>query len=152
MAQSFDTDNINSLLTNHVSGDAFNVAPDRSKMSQGVPTIVELVSLVSEALSELLEQGTLPATIVTQGLQIGPQSLQKPMSYKDATVIFDATTDPKFWTWIETFHNFLDLIYPEPGYGAPNQFATAWKALISQKPTSLTGKIVVGTQNVKISI
>jgi hypothetical protein len=152
MAQSFDTNNIDSLLTNHVSSDAFNVSPARDKMSQGVPTVVELVSLVSEALSELLEQGTLPATIVTQGLQIGPQGLQKPISYEDATVTFDATTDPKFWAWMEAFHNFIDVVYLEPGNGSPNVFATAWKALIAQKPTSLTGKIVVGSQNVKISI
>lgn len=152
MAQSFDADNINSKLTNHVSSSGFNTSPDRDKISQSVPTIVELVSVVAEAMSDLLERGALPATIVTQGLQVGPISLQKPMSYKDATVVFDATTDPIFWAWQEAFHSFLDAVYPEPGYGSPNVFATALKALIAQWPTSLTGKITVGTQNLKISI
>jgi len=152
MGQSFGNNNINSTLTDKVYADAFNVSPERDKMSKNVPTLVELVSVISEALSDLIGAGNLTATIGTTGINIGPIGLQKPMSYKDATVTFDATTDPTFWSWMESFHALLQGVYPEPGDGSPNVFATALKALISQKPTSLTGKITTGSQNVKVTI
>jgi hypothetical protein len=152
MAQSFSKDNIDSTLTNKVSADAFNTSPERDKMSKRVPTLVELVSVIAEALSELIGAGNLTATIGTTGIKIGPRGQQKPISYKDAIVTFDATTDPKFWSWLEAFHAFLQSIYPESGSGSPNVFATTLKSLIAQKPTSLTGKISTGSQDVKISI
>ncbi len=153
MAQAYDKSNIDSILTQHSSSNKFNTSPDRSKLSKNVPTLVELVSVVAETFSELLSQEQIrTATINTQGIKIGPSGQQKPSAYKDGTVTFDATTDPKFFAWVEAFHAFLDGVYPEPGSGSPNVFATAWKGLVGQKPTSLTGKIVSGSQNVKITI
>jgi hypothetical protein len=58
MGQSFSTDNIDNALSEHSSSDAFNLSPARDKMSKGVPTIVELLDVIAEALSELFEQGT----------------------------------------------------------------------------------------------
>jgi hypothetical protein len=121
-------------------------------MSQGVPTIVEILDSLAGAISDMLHDQSTTATMVAQNFKIGPQSLQKPAAYKDGTVYSDASTDPTFWAWMEAFHSYLQAIYLEPGNGSPDVFATALKALIAQKPSSLTAKIISGSSSINISI
>lgn len=149
----FSKEAILAVFAKKATAIGFNMNPDKSKMAQGVMTTADLMDIVSTSISELLSQEELrTATIRTTGIKIGPTGIQKPITNKDAQVKFDITTDPNFFAWLETFHGLLQAVYPEPGYGSPNVFATALKSLIAQKPTSLTGKIVEGTDKVKITI
>jgi hypothetical protein len=52
---------------------------------------------------------------------------------------------------METFHSVLQGVYPEPGNGSPNVFATALKSLLAQKPTSITAKITQGSGKIKVT-
>ncbi len=121
-------------------------------MSKNVPTILEILDAVAGAMSDILHDQDSTATLTAQNFKIGPSGLQKPAAYKDGTVKSDATTDPNFWAWMEAFHGFLDGVYPEPGNGSPDVFATALKSLVGQKPTSITAKIIDGSGSINISI
>lgn len=152
MSDQFDKQTILAKLNEKASAKGFNLSPARDKMAQSVPTIVEILDSIAGAVSDILHDQDTQATMVAQNFKIGPQGLQKPAAYKDGTVYSDASTDPTFWAWMESFHAFLEGIYPEPGNGSPDVFATALKALISQKPSSLTAKIISGSSSINISI
>jgi len=149
---SFDKSTILAKLREKASAKGFNLNPDRGQMSKGVPTIVELLDSAAEAISDILHEQSTTGTMVANNFRIGPAGLQKPVAYKDGIVRSDATTDPKFWSWMEAFHAFLVSVYPEPGNGSPDVFNNTLKGLISQKPTSLTAKIITGSGSVRISI
>jgi hypothetical protein len=130
----------------------FNLTPDTSEMSKGVPLLVDLLEIIAETIEEIIvTDQSLPGTIKASSLKIGPTGLQQPVAYKEATIKSDIVTDPKFWAWMEAFHAVLQGAYPEPGYGSPNVFATALKLLLSQKPSSITGKITKGSGSVKVT-
>jgi hypothetical protein len=152
MADQFAKQTILNKLKTKAQAKGFNLKPDTSKMSKNVPLLEDLLDLIAEALAEVLYQDqNLPGTIKANSLKIGPGGLQMPMAYKTGTIKCDATTDPKFFAWIETFHSILQGAYPEPGNGSPDIFATVMKALLPLKPTSLTGKITNGSGSVKVT-
>lgn len=119
------------------------------------PTMLDLMEAIAEALSDILGAGNLPADLVAASFKIGPSGLQQPVATKAppgaTNVKADITTDPKFFTWVETLHSLLQASYPEPGNGAPNVFATALKTLISLKPTEIKAKITDGSSKVKVT-
>jgi len=130
----------------------FELNPDKDKMAKNCPTILDLLDAIAEALDEIIVQDQdKPGTIRTKNLKLGPSGLQQPAAFKEAKVKSDYTTDPKFWTWMESFHAILRGVYPEPGNGSPDVFASAMKSLLAQKPSSITGKIIEGSSKVKIT-
>jgi hypothetical protein len=130
----------------------FNLNPDKSEMSKNVPVMLDLLDAIAEGLDEIFfKDQDKSGTIKAKTLKIGPAGLQQPAAYKEAKVKSDFVTDPKFWTWMGSFHSVLQGIYPEPGNGAPDVFATAMKVLLSQKPSSITGKIIEGSKKIKIT-
>lgn len=130
----------------------FELNPDKSKLPKNFPTTLDLLEIVAETLAEVLYQDqNLSGTLKAKDFKIGPSGLQQPVAYKTATVKADATTDPKFFTWMETFHSVLQGVYPEPGNGSPNVFATALKSLLASKPTSITAKITQGSGKIKVT-
>lgn len=120
------------------------------------PTISDMISVIADSLSTILTQGTQSAKLVAKDFAIGPPGLQQPVATQaipgQNNVVFDMTTDPAFFTWIETMHSLLQASYPEPGYGAPDVFATALKSLLSLKPSSLNGKITSGSSTIKVTV
>jgi hypothetical protein len=149
----YDKNYILDKLKTKAQSKGFDINPDKSKMSKNVSTLLDMLDLFAETISEVLSQEEInPGTIKTSSLKIGPTGIQVPAAAKDMTVKFDITTDPTFFSWIEMFHGLLQAVYPLPGYGAPNTFAIALQSLLSMKPTSLTGKVVEGSGSVKISI
>jgi hypothetical protein len=153
MADRFSKNNILAILREKVQAKGFNLNPDKSKMSKVAVTIADLLDVLASSLSEILSQEEIRnATIKASSLKLGPSGLQNAIATKDMAVKFDITTDPQFFTWIETLHGILQAVYPEAGYGAPNTFAMALKTLIGAKPSSLTGKINEGSGSVKVTI
>lgn len=130
----------------------FNMSVDKSELPPNTPVIQDLLEAIAEALDEIfVKDETLAGTIKAKSLKLGPTGLQQDVAYKGATVKSDASTDPKFWTWMETFHSLLKISYPEPGSGTPNVFAIALKALLAFKPKSLSAKITDGSSSVKVT-
>lgn len=125
-------------------------------IARDTPTLIDFMEAMAEALSEILEDGDKDANLVASSFKIGPAGMQQPAAHKaspgQTNVVADITTDPQFFTWIETFHSLLQGVYPEPGNGSPNVFATALKALVSLKPTEIKAKITEGSDKVKISV
>jgi hypothetical protein len=153
MADQFSKETIFNKFKDKARAKGFELNPDRSKMSKNIPIMIDLLEAIAEALSDILyKDENLPGTIKAQSLKIGPSGLQKATAYKDGSVKADMTTDPTFFTWIETFHSLLQAVYPEPGNGAPDVFAMALKSLTGLKPSSITAKITNGSGSVKVSI
>ena len=152
MADQFAKKTFFDKFKNKARTKGFNLNIDKSKVPQNFPSTLDLLEIVAETLEEVLHKDqSLSGTIKAKDLKIGPSGMQQPVAYKTAKVKADATTDPKFFTWMETFHSLIQVPYPEPGFGAPNVFATALRALSAQKPTSITAKIIDGSKKVKIT-
>jgi hypothetical protein len=152
MADQFQKDTFFNKFKEKASAKGFELFPNRSDMANGVPLMVDLLEAMSEALDDIFyNDQNLPGSIKASSLKLGPDGLQQPAAYKEATVKSDATTDPQFWAWMETFHGLLQAVYPEPGFGAPDTFALALKALLAQKPSSITAKITQGSGTVKVT-
>jgi len=152
MADQFAKQTVLNKLKAKVQAKGFNLNPDKGDMAKGVTTILDLLDIIAETVADVFYTDQQKAgTIKASNLKIGPAGLQQPHAYKEAKVKFDATTDPKFFAWMETFHAILQGIYPEPGWGAPNVFGSAMKTLLSSKPSSLTGKIIEGSSKVKVT-
>jgi hypothetical protein len=136
----------------------FNLAPPKGEgkgISNTTPTMNDLLEAIAEGVSDILTKGTNSASLVARDFKIGPPGLQQPVATKaipgQNNVKADMTTDPTFFTWIETFHSLLQASYPEPGNGSPNVFATALKSLLSLKPTSINAKITSGSGSIKVT-
>lgn len=152
MADQFSKATILNKLKEKVSAKGFNLEPAKDDMAKGVPVLLDFLDLLAETISDVFYSDQDKAgTIKANKVKLGPAGLQMPSSYKEASIKYDITTDPKFFAWMETFHSILQGVYPEPGQGAPNVFNTALKVLLSQKPTSLTGKITEGSGTVKVT-
>lgn len=127
-----------------------------NRIANTTPTTVDLLEGISEAISDILTAGTNSAEIVAKDFKIGPPGLQQPVATvvnpPETNVIADMTTDPAFFTWMETFHSLLQTPYPEPGNGSPNVFAIALKALIPLKPTEIKARINSGSSKVKVTV
>lgn len=158
MAKQYDKDTIFNLLKLRVASKGFNLKPNKGDggLANTTPTTIDLLEGISEGLSDVLTKGTNSADIVAKDFKIGPIGLQQPVATKafgaETNVVADATTDPQFFAWIETFHSLLSAAYPEPGLGAPNVFATVLKTLVSMKPTKINAKITTGSSKVKVTI
>jgi hypothetical protein len=152
MADQFDKATILNKLKAKVQAKGFDLNPDKSKMSNNVPTILDMLDIIAESVADLVfvDQNK-DGTITAKEVKIGPDGLQQPHAYKNAKIKFDATTDPKFFAWMEALHAVIRGVYPEPGSGAPDTFARALKVLLSKKPKSLTGKIIEGSKKVKVT-
>lgn len=152
MADKFSKQEILNILKEKVSAKGFAINVDKNELSAGASTILDMLEVIAESLSEIFyADETLTGTIRAKSLKFGPMGLQLPMSYKGAEVEYSAVTDPKFFIWLEALHTLLKAAYPEPGYGAPDVFATAMKSLLALKPKSITGKIKDGSNSVKIT-
>jgi len=152
MPDQFDKSTILNKLKAKVQAKGFDLNPDKSKMAKGVPTILDMLDIIAESMADLIySEQNKNGTFAASEMKIGPTGLQQPQAYKEATIKCDFTTDPKFFTWMETLHSLLRGVYPESGYGAPNTFAMALKTLLAQKPSSLTGKITKGSSKVKVT-
>jgi len=152
MPDQFDKDTFLNKFKQKATSKGFDLNVNKDDLAKGTPTILDLLEAIAEALDEIIvkdQQKT--GTIKAKSLKIGPAGLQQPAAYKEAKVKSDFVTDPKFWTWIESFHGILQGVYPEPGNGSPDVFATAMKLLLSQKPSSITGKIIEGSKSVKVT-
>lgn len=129
---------------------------DKKGIAKTTPTLMDLMEAIAEALSEILSNGDKPAKLVANSFKIGPSGQQLPVATKAPpgvnNVKADMTTDPSFFTWIETFHSLLQGTYPEPGQGSPSTFAIAMKSLISLKPKEIKAKIIEGSSKVSITI
>jgi hypothetical protein len=157
MAGQYSKEVILAKLREKVVAKGFSLQPQGdTQLPAGTPTIDDALQVIAESLAEILEKGTLPAKLQSSSFKIGPQGIQQPVATKAMpgmnNVKFDMTTDPTFFTWAETFHGLLQAVYPEPGNGSPNVFATALKALLALKPTSLNGKIISGSATTKVTI
>lgn len=158
MAGQYSKATIFAILQQKVAAKGF-ILPVQKGEGKGIanttPTLVDMLEALAEALEAQLSKGSLPADLVANSFKIGPTGLQQDVATKatpgQTNVVFDITTDPKFFTWIETLHGILQGSYPEAGYGAPSTFALALKTLLSSKPTSLTGKITEGSSKVKVT-
>lgn len=152
MADQFSKKTILDKLRQKCTSKGFQLTPGPGDLPKNFPSLADTLELLAEAIAEVLNiDQNLSATLKAKDLKIGPSGLQQPAAYKTAEVKFDATTDPKFFTWIETFHSVLQGVYPEPGWGSPDVFATALKSLLASKPTSLTGKISKGSGKIKVT-
>lgn len=151
MADQFDKETILAKFREKAQAKGFELHRDKSKMSNGYPAIEDLLDAVAEALADIFHNEDEPGVLKAQNFKIGPSGIQKPAAYKDGAVKADIVSDPAFFTWIETFHGLLQGVYPEPGNGAPDVFAMALKSLLAQKPTSITAKIIDGTDKVKVT-
>lgn len=153
MADQFDANTIKEKLREKVAAIGFELNPDRSEMSRDVVTIDDMLDILGEALGDILyNDEDLTATIRASNIKLGPAGEQRNAGYKDALVKFDATTDPQFFTWVEALHTIIQGSYTEPGNGSPDVFAIAMKALLSNKPSSITGKIIQFSSTVKVTI
>jgi hypothetical protein len=159
MAKQYDKDTIFNAMKLRVASKGFKLLikkGDGEGIHNTTPTTIDLLEGISEALSDILTKGTNSAEIVAKDFKIGPPGIQQDVATvafgADTNVKADMTTDPKFFTWIETFHSLLGTVYPEPGNGSPNVFATALKTLVSLKPTALNAKITKGSSKVKVTI
>jgi len=152
MPDQFGKDTFLTKFKQKATAKGFDLNPDKSEMSKNVPVLLDLLEAIAEALDEIIfKDQDKPGTIKAKTLKIGPAGLRQPAAYKEAKVKSDFVTDPKFWTWMESFHGVLQGVYPEPGNGSPDVFATALKVLLSQKPSSITGKIIEGSKKVKVT-
>lgn len=152
MGDQFDKSTILNKLKAKVSAKGFDLNVDKGDLAKGTATILDLLDIIAETMADILfTDQQKDGTIKASDIKIGPDGLQQPHAYKEATVKYDATTDPKFFTWLESLHAILQGVYPEPGYGSPNVFLTALKTLLAQKPSSLTGKITQGSGKVKVT-
>jgi len=152
MPDQYDKSSFFNKFKQKAQAKGFELNPDKGKMSKNVPTLLDLLEAIAEALDEIIiKDQDKPGTIKAKNLKLGPTGLQQPAAYKEAKIKSDFTTDPKFWTWMESLHSILQGVYPEPGNGSPDVFATAMKILLSQKPSSLTGKITEGSSKVKVT-
>lgn len=148
----FDKNTFLNKFKEKATARGFELNPDKGEMSKGVPTLLDLLEGIAEAMDDIIVNDQDKAgTIKAKSLKIGPSGLQQPAAYKEAKVKSDIVTDPQFWAWMETFHTILQGVYPEPGFGSPDVFATAMKVLLSQKPSSITGKIIEGSGSVKVT-
>lgn len=153
MADQFDKKIVFTKLKQKAITNGFNLTPNSAELPKGTVITTDLLEVIAETISEIFKDDqTLRGTIKASSLKLGPTGLQQAMAYKNAKVKFDATTDPKFFIWLETFHSLIQAVYPEPGFGAPNVFNTALKALLASKPTSITARITDGSSKVKITI
>jgi hypothetical protein len=159
MPGQYSKSTIQNAIKARVLAKGFNLNVQKGEgkgISNTTPTISDIIDVVSDSLSTILSQGTFSANLVAKDFAIGPPGLQQPVATKaipgQNNVVFDMTTDPTFFTWIETLHSLLQASYPEPGYGAPDVFATALKSLLSLKPTSINGKITSGSSTIKVSV
>jgi hypothetical protein len=152
MPDNFDKSSFLNRFKQKARAKGFELEPDRSKMAKNIPTLLDLLDAIAEALDELImKDEDKPGTVKAKNLKIGPSGLQQPAAYKEAAVRSDFATDPRFWTWMESLHAIIRGVYPEPGNGSPDVFATAMKVLLAQKPSSITGKIIEGSETVKIT-
>jgi hypothetical protein len=151
MADQFSKQVILDKLKAKVRAKGFELEPDRSKMAKGVVTILDMLDIIAESLADQLADESKSGTLKAKEIKLGPTGLQQPGAFKEAEIKFDNTTDPKFFNWMEQLHAIIRGSYPEPGYGSPNKFANALKRLLAQKPSSLTGKITVGSKSVKVT-
>ena len=152
MPDQFSKDTFLTKFKDKAAAKGFELNPDKDEMSKNVPVLLDLLEAIAEALDEIIfKDQDKTGTIKAKTLKIGPAGLQQPAAYKEAKVKSDFVTDAKFWTWMESFHSVLQGVYPEPGRGAPDVFATAMKVLLSQKPSSITGKIIEGSKKVKVT-
>lgn len=152
MADQFDKSTILNKLKAKVQAKGFNLNVDKGDLAKGTATILDLLDIIAETVADVFfTDQAKDGTIKANDVKLGPDGLQQPHSYKEAKVKYDATTDPKFFAWMEAFHAILQGVYPEPGYGSPNVFLTALKTLLAQKPSSLTGKIIEGSKKVKVT-
>lgn len=158
MAKQYDKSTIFNALKLRVAQKGFSLNVQKggdNRIAGTTPTLIDMLEGIAEATAELLNSGTLSAEFVANDYKIGPPGLQQPVATvvnpPETNVLFDVTTDPAFFTWMETFHSLLQTPYPEPGYGSPDVFAIALKALIPLKPTELKGKITKGSSKVKVT-
>lgn len=152
MPDQFDENSFTTKFKQKAAAKGFNMSVDRSELPPNTPVIQDLLEAIAEALDEIfIKDESLAGTIKAKSLKLGPTGLQQDVAYKGATVKSDASTDPKFWTWMETLHSLLKVPYPEPGNGAPNVFAIALKALLALKPKNLSAKITDGSSSVKVT-
>lgn len=159
MASQYSKENILNILKEKVSAKGFVLdveKGDKKGIAKTTPTLLDMLEALAEALEAQLEKGDKDASLVASDFKIGPSGQQMEVATKsqpgEVNVKFDATTDPKFFTWIETLHSLLQNTYPISGYGSPNSFAIALKTLLSNKPTSLTGKIIKGSSKIKVTV
>jgi hypothetical protein len=153
MADQFAKATILNKLKAKVQAKGFNLNPDKSDMAKNVPVLLDILDIIAETVADVFyTDQDKDGTVKANTFKLGPDGAQQPHAYKEAKVKFDSVTDPKFFTWMETFHSLLQGVYPEAGYGAPNTFGSTLKTLLSQKPTSLTGKIIEGSKKVKVTI
>lgn len=152
MPDQFDKNTILGKFKQKAAAKGFDLNVKKADLPKNTPTILDLLTAIAEALDEIIvKDQTKSGTIKAKNLKLGPTGLQQPAAYKTAKVKSDFVTDPKFWTWMETFHSILQGVYPEPGNGSPDIFATTLKLLLSQKPSSITGKITDGSGSVKVT-
>jgi hypothetical protein len=159
MAKQYDKDTILNALKLRVAQKGFKLnvkKGDGEGIHSTTPTTIDLLEGIAEATSDILTKGTNSAEIIANDFSIGSPGIQQDVATvafgAETNVVFDMTTDPQFFTWIETFHSLLNAVYPEPGSGAPDVFATALKSLVGLKPTALNGKITKGSSKVKVTI
>ena len=149
MADQFSKTTILDKLKQKCVAKGFELNP--KELPKGCPSLIDTLNLFAEAIAEVIQQEqSLSGTIKAKDLKIGPSGMQQPAAYKTAKIKFDATTDPKFFTWMETLHSLIQIPWPQPN-GAPDTFATGLRALLAQKPTSLTGKIIDGSKKIKVT-
>ena len=152
MADQFSKKTILDKLRQKCRVKGFQLTAGPGDVPKNFPTLEDTLELLAEAIAEVLNiDQNLSATLKAKDFKIGPAGLQQPAAYKTAEVKFDATTDPKFFTWIEALHSVLQGVYPEPGYGSPDVFATALKSLLPLKPTNLNGRINKGSGKIKVT-
>lgn len=159
MPSQYSKSSIENAIKARVAAKGFNLNVKKGEgkgIASTTPTISDLISVIADSLSTVLTEEEGSAELVAKDFKIGPPGLQQPVATKappgETNVVFDMTTDPNFFTWLETLHSLLQSSYPEPGYGAPDVFATALKSLLSLKPSSLKGKITSGSSKVKVTV
>ena len=159
MAKQYDKETIFNALKLRVAQKGFQLNVQKggdNRIASSTPTLVDMLKGIAEATAELLNSGNLSAELIANDYKIGPPGLQQPVATvinpPQTNVIFDITTDPTFFTWLETFHSLLQASYPEPGNGSPSVFATALKTLVSIKPTEIKARIDSGSSKVKVTV
>jgi hypothetical protein len=154
MAELYSKDTIFATLKDKVTAKGFKLDWDRTKMSPETKGTVDLLEAVAEAMSDILmNMEDKPATLKASEFKIGPAGAQKAAAYKDGQAKSDMAVDSSFWSFIEAFFAIVTgPPIPEPGNGAPSMFQTAlMAALAAVKPSSITAKIIDGTDKVKIT-
>lgn len=158
MAKQYSKKTISDIFKQKAQAKGFQIRVTKGEgkgIANITPTLVDMIDAFAEGMEDILQSGDKSADLVAKSFKIGPAGQQQPVATKagpgQTNVVADMTTDPGFFTWMETLHSLLQAPYPEPGNGSPSVFAIALKALISLKPTSIKAKISEGSSKVKVT-